>query len=75
MTNVLILNGVELHQKFFKCIIRKDINLFHGLKSDIINNYNYMPNLDLPEDTEELFKFPNFKEEGKFETLKFQKDN
>ena len=63
MENVLILNGLDFHKKFFECIIKKNINLFHNLKNEIINYYkDDIPNFDLNENTISLFSFPNFKE-------------
>ena len=75
MTNVLLLNGIELHEKFFKCIIDKDINLFHELKNEIINSFDDMPDLNFTEDENELFNFPNFKETGNFSELTFDIDD
>ena len=73
MNNVLILNGIELHEKFFNCIINEDINLFHELKNEIIDKYNNnIPNFSLKENEEDLFNFPNFKSEGDFEDLTFK---
>ena len=73
MTNVLILNGLDFHEKFFRCIINNDINLFRSLKKEIINNYKYIPNFNLKENTQDLFRFPNFKQNGNFSQLTFKK--
>ena len=72
MENVLILNGSDFHEKFFKFIIKKDADLFYELKNEIINFYNNMPGFYFTENREELFNFPNFKNGGKFEDLNFE---
>ena len=73
MNNVLILNGIEFHEKFFNCIINEDINLFHELKNEIIDKYNNnIPNFSLKENEDDLFNFPNFKSEGYFRDLTFE---
>ena len=67
MNNVLVLNGFDLHQKFFKCIKLKDKNLYYQLKEEINKIYNS----NLQDYTEDLFNFPNFKNEGHFSDLNF----
>ena len=75
MENVLILNGIDFHKKFFKCIIREDKNLFRELKEEISEYYKYIAGFNLLENSEELFKFPNFKGEGLFSQLNFEREN
>ena len=68
MNNVLILNGIEFHQRFFRCVINNDINLYRELKNEIINKYNVS---GFNENTQELFNFPKFKDNGHFKELTF----
>ena len=68
MNNVLILSGIEFHQRFFKCVINNDINLYRKIKNEIINMYNVS---GFNENTEELFYFPKFKGNGNFHELTF----
>ena len=75
MSNVLILNGMDFHEKFFKCIINNDKDLFVELKNEIINYYNDIPDFNLIEDIQNLFNFPNFKSSGSFGDLTFKEDN
>ena len=63
LNNVLILNGLDFHDRFFRCAINNDINLYHELKKEIINTYNVS---GFNENTQELFHFPNFKGSGHF---------
>jgi len=71
MNNVLILNGIELHQKFFECIINNDINLIQNLKNEIIDKYKDIYDFNLNINSQELFNFPNFKKDGNFDELTF----
>ena len=71
LNNVLILNGIDFHKKFFRCIINNDTNLFRQLKNEIIQYYNDIPGFQLKENINKLFHFPNFKKNGKFEDLSF----
>ena len=71
MNNVLILNGIDFHEKFFKCIINNDINLIHELKNEIIDNYKDIYDFNLNINTQDLFNFPNFKNSGRFGELTF----
>ena len=72
MENVLLINGTDFHIKFFKSAIYNDINSLNQLKQEIINYYNDIPDFKFREFSNDIFIFPNFKEEGKFEDLKFQ---
>ena len=72
MENVLILNGLDFHEKFFNCIKMNDKDLYNQLRGDIINYYSSDINeFDLKEATDDLFNFPNFKNSGGFEDLNF----
>ena len=71
MNNVLILNGIDLHEKFFRCIINNDINLIQNLKNEIIDNYKNIYDFNLNINTRDLFNFPNFKNGGLFGELTF----
>ena len=74
MKNVILLNGEDFHIKFFKSAINEDINLLNQLRIEIINYYKSISNFKLKEFNKDLFNFPNFKNEGKFEDLKFTSD-
>ena len=67
MENVLILNGIKLHEKFINCIRMNDKDLYTDLKEEINIEYN----CNLNDYTEDLFNYPNFKEEGNFGELTF----
>ena len=72
MKNVLLLHGIDFHEKFFKCIKNNDINLYQELKNEL-NNY-YHDNMDefsINESIDDLFNFPNFKNNGSFGDLTF----
>ena len=71
MKNVLILNGIEYHQKFFEAVIRNDINSLKNLKNEISEEYLKGTNLKLNEFDDDVFNFPNFKNGGKFGDLNF----
>ena len=72
MDNVLILNGLDLHKKFIKCIKNKDKRMYNELKDEIIKEYSYIPDFNLKESTQDLLEFPNFKKEGHFGELTFE---
>ena len=72
MKNVILLNGVEFHQKFFKCIMEKSIKELNDLRADIIKKNRDISNFDLKEFDGDLFNFVNFKNEGNFRDLKFK---
>ena len=59
MENVLLLKGMNVHEKFIECIKKNDVNLYEELRKEINTNYN----CNLPEATEDLFNYPKFKGE------------
>ena len=72
MENVLLLNGQNFHEKFFDCVKRKDADLYEELRNEIIQYYQKeIPEFNLNEHTDNLFNFPNFKEDGDFGELFF----
>ena len=71
MPNTLLLNGLDFHKKFFKGVMNNDLNLLNQLKNEIINYYSKISHFNLYEFDQEIFYFPNFKEEGKFKDLIF----
>ena len=75
MKNVLILNGIEFHQKFFEAVIRNDINSLKNLKNEISEEYLKGTNLQLNEFDDNIFNFPNFKNGGKFADLIFNNND
>ena len=74
MENVLILNGIDFHKKFFECIKSNDKNLYNKLSKEIISYYSNISDFYLNESTENLFNYVNFKRKCKFEDLVFDKD-
>lgn len=72
MKNVILLNGIENHQKFFKCIMEKNIQALNDLRTDIISKNRDIPNFNLKEFDDDLFNFFNFKSEGYFDELRFK---
>jgi len=72
MENVLILNGLNFHKKFFNCIKDNDKNLYNQLRNEIINYYNNNKfEFYLNEVSPNLFNFTTFKEYGTFDELNF----
>ena len=72
MENVLLLNGLEFHEKFFDCVRRNNVDLYKELRNEIIQHYQeIIPGFNLNPPTENLFNFPNFKENGFFRELNF----
>ena len=72
MPNVLLLNGIYFHEKFFKCINKNDIRLYQELKNELNNYYhNNIYGFSINDSIEDLFNFPNFKKKGKFGELTF----
>ena len=63
MENVLILNVLNFHKKFFNCIKNSDKNLYNQLRNEIINYYNNNKfEFYLNEVSPNLFNFTTFKE-------------
>ena len=76
LNNVLILNGMDFHIKFFECVKYKDINKYNQLRNELINYYkNEITDFNLNEPTDDLFNYPKFLNEGKFEQLQFGLNN
>ena len=73
--NVLVLNGFDSHLKFFNAVLRNDLNLLNELKNEIIKKYLEGTNLGFKEFNDEVFLYPNFKQQGKFHELIFNKDD
>ena len=71
MKNVLLLNGINFHERFFKCIKELYIKELIKLREDIVNEYSNIPSFKLKEFDNDLFNFVNFKDSGKFSDLKF----
>ena len=69
--NVLLLNGLDFHTKFFKAVINNDLDSLNQLRNEINNYYSNIPNFYLGEFSQDLFEFPNFKGDGSFEDLRF----
>ena len=72
MKNIFLLNGIEFHERFFRCLEEKKEKHFLELKTDIINdlnnkedNLNFYIDSNVMELDEDMFNFVNFKEKGK----------
>lgn len=74
MKNVLILNGIDFHIKFFRSVINNDINSLNNLRKEIIDYYSKnIEDFTLKEFNKDVFKFNNFiNENGKFEHIDFR---
>ena len=74
MENTLLLNDQEFHYKYFKAIMKKDERSLYELKNEIINYYiPKFPNFGIGEFNSDILKFPNFKKEGLYHNLTFNK--
>ena len=73
MKNVLILNGIDFHTKFLRAIINQNFESLQDLRNEIIEYYSNINGFGLRELTRDLFNFPKFKREGRFEELDFNK--
>ena len=71
MKNVLLLNGINFHERFFKVIKEFYKKELIRLREDIVNEYSNVPSFNLREFDNDLFNFVNFKDSGKFTDLKF----
>ena len=71
MKNVLLLNGINFHERFFKVIKEFYKKELIRLREDIVNEYSNIPSFNLREFDNDLFNFVNFKDSGKFTDLKF----
>ena len=71
MKNVLLLNGINFHERFFKCIKELYKKELIRLREVIANEYSNIPSFKLREFDNDLFNFVNFKDSGKFTDLKF----
>ena len=88
MPNVLLLNGINFHEKFFKIVINdykyigniKVDTLFdkvNELREEIINYYkDDIPYFDFSElNKNSIFYFPHFKESGNYSDLNFDSNS
>ena len=75
MKNVLILNGIDFHTKFLRAIINQNFESLQNLRNEIIECYSNINGFELRELTRDLFNFPKFKSEGRFEELDFGQRN
>jgi len=71
MKNVLLLNGISFHERFFKCIKELYREELIKLREDIVNEYSNIPSFKLRDFDNDLFNFVNFKDSGYFTDLKF----
>jgi len=68
--NAILLNGIEYHEKFLKCLIYNDKNGLIDLRKEIINNYSKtIENFDFQEFNDKFMNYPNFKNNGDFGLL------
>ena len=75
LDNVMLLNGIDLHLKFFKSVINNDINSLIQLKKEICDHYNNIPGFGFKEFSKDIFRYPKFLKQGKFQDLKFPDNN
>ena len=75
MKNVLILNGIDFHKKFLRAVINQNFESLQNLRNEIIECYSNINGFELRELTRDLFNFPKFKSEGRFEELDFGQRN
>ena len=74
MENTLLLNDQEFHYKYLKAIMKKNERDLYELKNEIINYYiPKFPNFGIGEFNSDILKFPNFKKEGLYHDLTFNK--
>ena len=74
MENTLLLNDQEFHYKYLKAIMKKNERDLYELKNEIINYYiPKFPNFGIGEFNSDILKFPNFKKEGLYHNLTFNK--
>ena len=71
MKNVLILNGIDFHKTFLRAVINQNFESLQNLRNEIIECYSNINGFELRELTHDLFNFPKFKSEGRFEELDF----
>lgn len=77
MRNVLLLNGIDFHRKFFESVIKCDRNGLTLLRKEIIDFYKKdIPNFNFMDFNEELFSFRKYIENGSFENINnYNNDN
>jgi hypothetical protein len=76
MKNTLLLNDQEFHYKYLKAIMKNDVRSLYELKDEIVNYYTpKFPNFGIGEFNLDLLRFPNFKNEGTYNDLTFNKSN
>jgi len=76
MQNTLLLNDKEFHYKYLKAIMKNDVRSLYELKNEIVNYYiPKYPNFGIGEFNLDLLRFPNFKNEGTYNDLTFNKSN
>ena len=74
MENTLLLNDQEFHYKYLKAIMKKNERYLYELKNEIINYYiPKIPNFGIGEFNSDILNFPNFKKEGLYHELTFNK--
>ena len=74
--NAILLNGIEYHEKFLKCLINNDKNGLIDLRKEIINNYSKtIENFNFQEFNDQFLNYPNFKNNGNFGELIYNRKN
>ena len=72
--NAFLLNGLDFHKKFFYNAINNDVKSLINLKDEINNYYSSkLEDFNLANIDDTLLKFPNFKNDGLFEALTFDR--
>ena len=73
--NAILLNGIEYHEKFLKCLIYNDKNGLIDLRKEVINNYSKtIENFDFQEFNDNFMEYPNFKNDGNFGELIYNRE-
>ena len=75
MENTILLNGIDYHEKFLKFVINNDKNGLIDLRNEIINDYcKTIEDFYFQEFNDNLINYPNFKENGNFGDLIYNRE-
>ena len=69
--NVILLDDINFHEKFFKCLKTYNLDILRRLEYEINQKYSHSSPFYLKEFDDKLFDFPLFKLDGSFDELKF----
>ena len=75
MENAILLNGIDYHEKFLNSVINNDKNGLIDLRKEIINDYcKTIEDFYFQEFNDNLLNYPNFKENGNFGELVYNRE-